>query len=271
MKIDKLIILVSIILLFSNLQAQLDSTKKDNFRVIPNNAFSYGERLFFEVSYGFITGAEAFFYISPAPVLFNNREAYEINFEANTRPNFDMVYKVRDFYKTYIDVKGIFPWKYEQHIREADFKRDFIINFDQEKKELTTKTDNEEKKYTNMPEYVQDLFSALYYLRTMDLKKLKTNDVLKYQYFENGKVNSLDIIFREKEDVDVSAGEFHTLVFEPQLNEGFTSKTSDMKIWLTDDDRKIPVKVKMKIVIGAVVGELTQYSGLNGKLDSKIE
>ena len=29
------------------------------FRTQPNNAFSYGERLSFEVSYGFITAAEA--------------------------------------------------------------------------------------------------------------------------------------------------------------------------------------------------------------------
>lgn len=271
MKIDKILIFLSFIFIINNLPAQDDTTKKVEFRVHPNTAFSYGERLFFEVNYGFITGAEAFFYISPSAVMFNNRETYEINFEANTRPNFDMVYKVRDYYKSYIDVKGIFPWKYEQHIREGDFKRDLEIYFNPEKKEISTKTNTEEKKFINMPEYVHDLISALYYLRTLDLKKLKEGDVLKYEYFENDKVNTVDILFREREEIDVTAGEFHTMVFEPQLTQGFTSKTSDMKIWLTDDDRKIPVKVKMKIVIGAIVGELTQYSGLNGKLDSKID
>ena len=104
MKIDKLIILVLVFFIISNISAQTDTSKKVNYRVQPNIAFSYNERLFFEVSYGFITGAEAFFYISPAPVMFNDREAYEINFEANTKPNFDVVYKVRDYYKSFIDV-----------------------------------------------------------------------------------------------------------------------------------------------------------------------
>jgi hypothetical protein len=46
-------------------------------------------------------------------------------------------------------------------------------------------------------------------------------------------------------------------------------KTSDIYVYLTDDERKIPVKVKMKIVIGSLVAELTN-TGLNGPLDAKI-
>jgi len=53
------------------------------------------------------------------------------------------------------------------------------------------------------------------------------------------------------------------------LAEGFTSKTSDIYVYLTDDDRKVPVKVRMKIVIGALVAELTDYKGVNGKLDAR--
>ena len=53
------------------------------------------------------------------------------------------------------------------------------------------------------------------------------------------------------------------------LQEGFTSKTSDIFVYLTDDDRKMPVKVKMKIVIGALIAELTDYKGVNGKLDAR--
>ena len=52
--------------------------------------------------------------------------------------------------------------------------------------------------------------------------------------------------------------------------EGFTNKTSDIFVYLSDDERKVPVKVKMNIVIGALVAELTQYSGLNGNLDARI-
>ena len=40
-------------------------------------------------------------------------------------------------------------------------------------------------------------------------------------------------------------------------------------VWLTDDDIKMPVKVKTKVVIGSIDAELTKYEGLAGKLTSK--
>ncbi len=241
------------------------------FRTQTNNAFSFGERLSFEVSYGFITAAEAFMTISPNAFMYNNRETYEVNFDVNSRSSFDVVYKVRDNYKTFIDVQGIFPWRFEQHIRENDFKRDFEATFIQESLKVYTKVNFvEDKSFTSQNQYVQDLISAFYYARTLDWKGKNTGDVVTVNYFYKDNFYPLNIRFEGREEVDVAAGEFKTFILRPMLKEGFTNKTSDIYIYLTDDDRKIPVKVKMNIVIGALVAELTQYSGLNGPLDAKI-
>lgn len=241
------------------------------FRTQPNNAFSYGERLSFEVSYGFITAAEAFMTISPSPFMYNNRETYEVNFDVNSRSSFDKIYKVRDNYKTFIDASGIFPWRFEQHIRESDFKRDFEATFIQESLKVYTKVNYvEDKTYISKNEYVQDLISSFYYARTLDWKGKNEGDVVTVNYFYKDNFYPLDIRFEGRETVDVAAGEFKTFILRPMLKEGFTNKTSDIYIYLSDDERKIPVKVKMKIVIGALVAELTQYTGLNGPLDSKI-
>jgi hypothetical protein len=249
---------------------QTDSVLKE-FRINQNNAFTYGERLSFEVSYGFLTAAEAFMTISPAPFVYNGRETYEINFDVNSRSSFDMIYKVRDNYKTYIDSKGTFPWRFEQHIRENDYKRDFEATFIQESLKVYTKVNYAEDKNYKVPYYVQDLISAFYYARTMDFKNNKEGDVITVPTFYKDKVMNLNVRFEGREIVDVAAGKFKTIILKPELKEGFTSKTSDIYIWLTDDDRKVPVQVKMKIVIGSLVAELTQYSGLNGPLDAKLD
>jgi hypothetical protein len=39
---------------------------------------------------------------------------------------------------------------------------------------------------------------------------------------------------------------------------------------MTDDDRKIPVKVSSKVVIGSIDGELTSYSGTRGPVTAKV-
>lgn len=241
------------------------------YRTHYNNAYTYGERLSFEISYGFITAAEAFMTISPSPYVINGRDCYEVNFDVNSRSSFDFVYKVRDNYKTYIDAGGIFPWRFEQHIRENNFKYDLEANFKQDSKKVYTKINfTEEKEYLSPYEYVQDLISSFYYARTLDWKGKNTGDIVTINYFYKDNFYPLDVRFEGRETVDVSAGEFRTFILKPMLKEGFTSKTSDIYIYLTDDERKIPVKVKMKIVIGALVAELTQYSGLNGSIDAKI-
>ncbi|MDZ7766113.1 MAG: hypothetical protein U5K00_17115 [Melioribacteraceae bacterium] len=38
-----------------------------------------------------------------------------------------------------------------------------------------------------------------------------------------------------------------------------------------DDELKIPVKVKTKVIIGSIDSELTAYEGLAGELTSKVD
>lgn len=258
----RLVILVSLFILTSSLNSQ--------FRENSNSAFGYSERLSFEISYGFLTAAEAFFSISPSPVTINGRDTYEVNFDVNSRSSFDMVYKVRDNYKSYIDIKGIFPWKFEQHIRENNFNKDFEVSFMQDSSKAQTKTNGADIRYYSVSPYVQDIISAFYFARTMDFSNMKEGDKITVPYFSDDKTISLDISFEGREVVDVSAGKFKSFILKPELRGGFTSKTSDIYVWLSDDARKIPVKVKMKIVIGSLVGELTQFSGLSGPLDARI-
>lgn len=264
------VLVFTIAVLSGTIFSQSDSVLKE-FRTHQNYAFSFGERLSFEISYGFLTAAEAFMTISPSPFIYNGRETYEVNFDVNSRSSFDMVYKVRDNYKTYIDVAGCFPWRFEQHIRESNYKRDFEATFIQESLKVYTKVNYVEDKNYKVPYYVQDLISSFYYARTLDFKTAKEGDIITVPNFYKDKVFDLRVRFEGREVIDVAAGQFKTFILKPELKEGFTAKTSDVYIWMSDDDRKIPVKVKMQIVIGALVAELSQYSGLNGPLDSKLD
>ena len=245
-------------------------SQDSNYRTLPNNAFSYGERLSYEIGYSFLTAAEAFINISPSPVIINGRDTYEVNFDVNSRSSFEIIYKVRDNYKTYIDSKGLFPLKFEQHIREQNFKKDFEAVFMPDKQKVKTTVNYNDVREFDAPAYVQDIFSSMYYIRTLDLKSKKDGDIITVETFNDDKHFPLSVKIIGREEVDVPAGEFKTIVVKPELQEGFTSKTSDIFVYLSDDDRKIPVKVKMKIIIGALTGELTEYSGLYGPLDSKI-
>ena len=238
--------------------------KKDEFRTIDNDAFREGEKLTFDVKYGFVTAGIATFEI-PAIKRMSGRNTYHITFEVNTVPTFDNFFKVRDRYETYLDVEGIFPWRFEQHIREGKFSRDFSAFFDQRKGKAKTS----EGQY-DIPKYVNDIVSAFYYARTLDYSNLEVGDKIPLKNFYKDKVYDLDVVYLGKETIEVAAGKFDCIIVEPLVQEGGLFKSEgSILLWMTNDEAKIPVRVKTKVVVGAIDADLTSYKGVHGKLTSK--
>ncbi len=238
--------------------------QKQEFRKIENNAFKEGEKLTFDVKYGFVTAGVAVMQI-PKIKRISGRDAYNITFTVNTVPTFDNFYKVRDRYETYLDTEGLFPWRFEQHIREGGYSRDFSAFFDQRKGKAKTS----EGEYV-IPKNVNDIVSAFYIARTFDYSELKKGDKFHLENFYKNKVYPLDVVYLGKERITVAAGTFDCVIVEPLVSEGGLFKSEgSIIIWLSDDNLKVPIKVKTKIVIGSIDAELTGYEGLAGKFKAK--
>lgn len=238
--------------------------KKDDFRKIENKSFKVGEKLTFDVNYGFITAGVAEYNI-PKIMKLAGRDVYQITFGVNTVSTFDALYKVRDRYETYVDVEGLFPWRFEQHIREGGYSRDFSAFFDQRKGKARTS----EGAY-DIPKYVNDIVSAFYYARTIDFSKMKKGESVHLENFYKDKTYPLDVVYKGRETVSVKAGKFDCIILEPEIREGGLFKSEgNVVIWLSNDACRIPVKVKTKIIIGSIDAELTGYSGLANELKSK--
>ena len=234
------------------------------FRKVENSAFQVGEKLTFDVKYGFVTAGVAEMAV-PKIKRISGRDAYHITFKVNSVPSFDVFYKVRDRYETYLDVEALFPWRFEQHIREGGYSRDFSAFFDQRRGKAKTS----EGSY-DIPPNVNDIISAFYFARTFDYSDMKVGDKVHLENFYKDKVYPLDILFLGRETIDVEAGKFDCLIVEPLVAEGGLFKNEgNIIIWLSDDELKIPVKVKTKVVIGSIDAELTAYEGLKSSNLSK--
>lgn len=256
------ILLLSVFLSFSQKE---DSTF--HYRKVDNKAYTYGEELYYDVGYGFITAGEGYFKIMNRPKLHNGRKAFDIRFSVRSTGAISWVYKVNDRYDTWMDEEGIFPWYYEENIREGDYRRNNFAIFDQKKNLTYTKKDT-----TETPDFVHNIVSAFFYYRTLDIKNMKVGTSIVLDQFHEDSVYSLEVKVLAREVVEVPAGTFNTVLIEPLVVDGglFQSEGS-IKIWLTDDDRKIPIKVGTEIPIGFVGAELRSYKGVNGRIDAQIE
>lgn len=265
MQKNKFYILILLSTLFFFLDQHLIS--KNQFRYHPNEAFGYGERLDYRVRYGFIIAGEGYLHILPKPIFVNGRQCYDVRYQVNSLKSLEWIYRVRDWYRTVLDVDGIFPWEFEQHIREGNYKRDFKAEFDQEKNLVYA-----EGKTYKVPPYVHDITSAFYFVRTLPLGKFPKDTVFYLYNFYKDSTYRLGVKILGKQVVEVPAGKFRCVVVEPLVVEGGLFKSEgSIYIWVTDDDRKMPVKVAAKILIGYVEAELVSYRGLRGPLGAKLD
>ena len=237
-----------------------------SLRFAPQSAFGVGERLVFDVGYGFFTAGEAVMTIPKTDTMFG-RPCYQVLFTVNSTPTFSWIYKVEDRYETLLDVTGLFPWKFVQTVREGKYKRDFSAVFDQ----VNNIAYAEDKQYP-IPPYVHDVVSAFYYIRTLDYSASRIGQKSMLENFYKDSTYSLAVKFLGRQRIEVDAGTYDCIILEPLIKEGGLFKSEGrVLVWLTDDERKIPIKVSTKIIIGSIDAELREYSGVIGPIKAKVK
>ncbi len=234
------------------------------FRSVENKAFTVGERLLFDVGYGFFHAGEAVMTVSRIETVLT-RPCYRVNFDVQSTGAFSFLYKVRDHYESAIDVEGLFPWRFEQHIQEGGYRRDFKAVFDHFRQKAITPNGE-----YDIPSYVHDVVSALYFVRTLNFNGKRPGEKTHLQNFYKDQTYPLDVKYLGRQTIEVDAGTFDCVIVEPLVREGGLFKSEGrIIIWFTDDDRKIPVKVSTKVLIGSIDAELKEYTGVLGTIPAK--
>ncbi len=220
---------------------------KENWTRRPNRSYALGEKLTFAVQYFNITGGFATLSISEISEQ-QGRPCLHVVAEARSHPSFEWIIKVRDRIETYIDADSQIPWRYEKHLREGGYSADAFYLFDQRAHKML---EPDKGKAVDIAPETQDVLSCFYWFRTMDLAvgrsewiKVAADDMKSYDL-------KVDVL--RKERVKTLAGDFDCVLVQPHLQfEGVFQQKGQVFIWITDDERRIPVKIKSKIAIGSI-------------------
>ena len=220
-------------------------------RYIENIAFGIGERLQFDIGYGFINAGTAVMEVVDL-VDYNSRPAYRIVSTAQSNKFFSSFYPVRDSVESIIDAIGLFSWHFDKKLREGKYRSHRKYGFDQIRHSVVYENDTME-----IAPYVQDALSMLYYVRT---QPLKVGQSIFVDNFTDGRHYPVEVKVHRRERVKVKAGAFDCLVVEPFLKTaGIFKHEGRLTVWLTDDRLRLPVMMKSKVVVGSITAELTDY------------
>ena len=220
----------------------------------PGSAFPIPERLEFEVSY---TGIPAGRVVQEVKQVGNE---IHIVSTAKSADWLKLFFPVDDRIESilisgtpphYIGV----PRLYRERIREGWTRFHKETLFDRQKLEATTSDFLKKNKTTcEITKSTYDALSSFFFFRSVPLQ-VGTSCFI--DVFDCKKLWNTEVQVLRREEVVTPLGRFKTVLIKPIMKfEGIFARTGDIFIWLTDDDRRIPVQMKSKVRIGSITATL---------------
>ncbi|GAB2776399.1 DUF3108 domain-containing protein [Rhabdobacter roseus] len=241
-------------------------TPADNYRYIPNTSFGAGERMEYRVHYGFINAAEARVEVNKSISYINSRPCYRVNVSGRTVGAFDLVSRVRDQWRSYIDTSAILPHMFYREIKENNYRKEETVVFNH-KNNTAQASEKDEKKSFKVPDNVHDIISGYYFLRTVNFNRVSEGEIVEVPTFFDGEVYKLRVRYGGRDVVKTKFGKIKVLKLTPQIPDNkFFKGENALRIWVSDDDNKVPIKVQVDLVIGALEMDMKSYRGLRTDL-----
>jgi hypothetical protein len=241
------------------------------YRTIRNTAFIRGEKLTFRVAFnssltGSITGGKATLEIRDDNKIINNRSTYHVVGEGKTTGFIELFYTVHDIFESYFDQDALIARQFIRRTRENNYKKDDVVIFRQDDRLAVSLT-----KVVKVPYNIQDVVSAVYYARTLDITNLKPGGTIEIPFFLDDSVYYSKVIFKGRETVKTKLGKFQCVAFQPMVATGYAfDDPYPITVWITDDLNRLPVRIDSEQSVGRARVELVSYSGLANPITAKI-
>lgn len=228
--------------------------------------FRVGETVVHDVHYMGISGGTLTLKVDPFGEV-NGRKVYNFVTRIETYPTFSsLVYALDDRVVTLVDFDQLIPHVFTLHVKESGQLREARAFFDFEKneatyweKKVTKKNGVEEKKqqWEILP-FSQNVYSAIFYMR---LFKWEDGKEYAFRVAHDGE----NLVFRGKvvarEVLDTELGPMKAIKVKPEITvKGVFKPMGDIFIWLSDDDRKLVLRIEAKIKIGTMVSEIIKLT-----------
>ena len=181
-------------------------------------------------------------------------------------------FKVKDDYQSYFDKETGNPYQFVRKIDEGGYTKNQEGFFNQNKNSVFVKDyKNNTEKTFKVPENIQDILSSFYYLRNHpNIDKLKEGESITIDMFFDDETTKFKLKYIGKEDIKTKFGKVSSMMFRPYVQAGRVFKEEEsLTVWISDDDNKIPVRIKASLAVGSLKADLDEYKGLKNTFKVK--
>ncbi len=224
-----------------------------------SNPLPVRETLYYNVEWRLITAGKAKVEWTTTP-----RSGGHINLSLESVGLVSKLFRVEDSYAVNLGA-GVCAESSQFTSHEGSRERETRITYDA----TTRKADYVERdrikntvllqRQIDIPPCVHDVLGGMYYLRSLNLEPSQSATVA---VTDGKKSASAKVEAQAREDIKTPEGTFHTIRNEVYLfNDVLYHRPARLDVWLTDDRRRLPVqiRVRMQITIGTITLQLEKH------------
>ena len=247
-----LVFLIAVSLTVNGFARSLVET--DNISPYP---FRLGEKLTYKVKYRGLPAGKRTDQIVKETEL-NGQNVYHIRSEAKTGSLFRL-YHFRNQQETYLTASVLSPTRFQNQVEDRKYRATVTVNFREGEAEYEKISQSNpkspqkrDKKVLALPVGTQDELSMLYFLRC---KQLSLGKTYFFPLLVKGQVQKANLTVERREVVkNKPLGSVRTLVLRT---------SNDSLLWVTDDSRRVPVRIEAKTKIGKMTATLEKVEFAN--------
>jgi len=242
------------------------------FKSQRESAFDAGEWFKFRIHYGLINAGYTTLEVKDATL--NNKKVFHVIGKGYTVGVSKFFFNVNDLYESYIDKETGNPYQFVRKIDEGGYTKNQEGFFNLSENVILVKDykHNTEKTFQVLKN-TQDILSSFYYLRNHpNIDKIKPGEFVTIDMFFDDATTKFKLKFIGREDIRTKFGVVATMIFRPLVQTGRVFKEEEsLTVWISDDDNKMPVRIKASLLVGSIKADLEGFKGLKYPFKVKIK
>ena len=242
-----------------------------------NLAFRSGEKMYFTMHYnwGMVNSDIGSAVVSLDESVFNGKKAFRCSVTGKTTKMYDLFFKVRENFTSWFTVDGLLPLKFTRETQEGKYvaRNTYIYDWSAPDPHIIADvyTSSTGQKNLDLPltPCTFDLPALFFFARNIDMAKVEKGKKYPMTFAIDDEIFNVYFIFYGKETINVKGlGVVNAIKFSARLIAGevFNGDT-DVMIWISDDDNKVPVYFEAPILVGTASGRMTGFEGLKYPLN----
>lgn len=226
--------------------------------------FGPGEKLTYEIHWAFVHAGNAVLEVMPDTEM-NGVPARHFKATAKTVPWVDKIYKVRDTIESWTDMDVTHSLHYKKDQNEGSYHKKEEVKFNNAAGLSYRWSRGKLKEILKQPDDVFDSMAILFNFRKAELYR-------SLEYAANVSDGKVTVVGKgyvvKEENIETAMGTmraFRVNLDVSELSGVFKkSKDAELVVWLSADERRLPLKVRSKVVVGHFTLELVDYQPPKG-------